>query len=393
MTAPTQSVPSSPQVSQPEFLTDASGVPISANNPMPITGSITVTPAANQRVNAQAGDFVDGSIATLGTEADSAVTNPASTATAIALLKGLITRLGFTLAADNTNELKTSIYGKGAGAAGDTPLLLDASGRPIIGNIVQIGGQAVKLDNTNEQAVSIYGKNSAAGDTPIGVDGAGRLTALLQAVGGTALLADQSNTELRTSIYGKNATAGDLPLLLDSSGRAIVGNLVQIGGQAPTLDNTSVLAVSMRGKNSTAGDTAILLNSDGSLQNDLRKVAGNAIAPGNNAVPTLNSAATGYVSAYGSNAAALTANTDFLFKWGASGTTQVNHIMIQNNSSVNLLWDLDTATSAGSPVLSNTLGQNTLFLDVQTSTLHIQANGTPNVNGTSSGNIVVRGWL
>lgn len=128
-------------------------------------------------------------------------------------------------------------------------------------------------------------------------------------------------------------------------------------------------------------------------QTNLAQVAGNSVATGNNAVPTLNSASTGYVAAYGSNAAALTANTDYLFKWGAGGTTQVNHIMIQNNASVNLLWDLDTATNAGSPLLSNTLGQNTLFLDVQTTVVHIQANGTPNVNGSSGSNIVVRGWI
>jgi len=129
------------------------------------------------------------------------------------------------------------------------------------------------------------------------------------------------------------------------------------------------------------------------LHFNLKQVGGNAVAPGNNAVPVLNSAATGYVAAYGSNAAALTANTDYLFKWGAGGTTQVNHIMIQNNSSILINWDLDVATSAGSPVLSNTAGVNTLFLDVQTSILHIQGNGTPNVNGTSASDIVVRGWL
>lgn len=345
MTAPQQSVPSSPQVSQPTFLTDASGAPISGTNALPVSASLT--PTANQRVNAQSGDFVAGSVVDLATLLTLAGTP--TDANTVASLMGRLTKIRDllnSLAYDNTNEVKISVYGK-ATAAGDTPLLLDSSGRAIIGNVVQIGGQAVKLDNTNEQAVSIYGKNAAAGDTPI---------------------------------------------LLDASGRVIV-NAAQIGGQAPTLDNTTVLAVSMRGKNSTAGDTALLVNSDGSLQNDLRKVAGNAIATGNNAVPVLNSAATGYVSAYGSNAAALTANTDYLFKWGAGGTTQVNHIMIQNNSSINIQWDLDTATSAGSPVLSNTLGQNTIFLDVQTTAVHIQGNGTPNVNGTSASNIVVRGWL
>jgi hypothetical protein len=106
--------------------------------------------------------------------------------------------------------------------------------------------------------------------------------------------------------------------------------------------------------------------------------------------PAAAAAQTGYVAAYGSNVAALTANTDASFKWGASGTTQVNHVMLQNNTTINILWDLDVATSAGSPLLAP--GQ-TIFFDVQTTALHIQANGTPNLNGTSSGNIVIRGWL
>ncbi|HEX2614003.1 MAG TPA: hypothetical protein VHL10_00800 [Nitrososphaera sp.] len=102
------------------------------------------------------------------------------------------------------------------------------------------------------------------------------------------------------------------------------------------------------------------------------------------------SAQSGYVAAWGSNPAALTANTDASFKWGGSGTTVVNHIMIQNNTALNVLWDLDVATSLGSPVLQP---NQSIFLDVQTTALHLQANGTPNLNGTSGSNIVVRAWL
>lgn len=215
---------------------------------------VTVSPTSNQRVNAQAGDFVDGAVSTIGLKADAAVTNPASSGSVIALLKGLLTRIGTTLGFDNTNELKTSVYGK----------------------------------------------------------------------------------------------------------------------------------------NSAAGDTALQLNSDGSLYGDIRRVAGNAIAPGSNAVPILSSAATGYVAAYGSNPAALTSSTDYSFKWGASGTTQVNHIMIQNNTSTNLNFDLDVAATAGSPLLAP--GQ-TIFFDVQTTVVHLFQAGTPNVNGSSASNVVVRGWL
>jgi len=104
----------------------------------------------------------------------------------------------------------------------------------------------------------------------------------------------------------------------------------------------------------------------------------------------IGSAALGYVPAYASNAAALTSSTDYSFKWGANGLTQVNHVMLQNNTGANINWDLDVAATAGSPILAT--GQ-TLFLDVQTLVLHLFQAGTPNVNGSTGSNIVVRGWL
>lgn len=129
---------------------------------------------------------------------------------------------------------------------------------------------------------------------------------------------------------------------------------------------------------STSGVGAL----DSSVQQVLTQLQGN--------LTVVNSAATGYVAAYGSNPSALTASTDASFTWGASGNTQVNHIMLQNNATINVLFDLDVATSAGSPICAP--GQ-TMFFDVKTTTLHLQANGTPNLNGTSAGNIVVRAWL
>lgn len=94
-------------------------------------------------------------------------------------------------------------------------------------------------------------------------------------------------------------------------------------------------------------------------------------------------------AAYGSNAAALTATTDYSFKWGTGGNESVNHIMLQNNSGADLHWDLDTAATAGSALLPS--GQ-TLFIDVTVTVLHLYAAGTPNVNGSSANNIVVKGW-
>lgn len=109
-----------------------------------------------------------------------------------------------------------------------------------------------------------------------------------------------------------------------------------------------------------------------------------------NNVPLVGVAARGYVPAWTSNGTALTSSVDFPFAWGANGTTLVNHIMLQNNTASALNWELDTPANAGSPSLA--AGQ-TIFLDVQTGVLHLYQAGTPNVNGTSSANVVVRAWL
>ncbi len=153
-------------------------------------------------------------------------------------------------------------------------------------------------------------------------------------------------------------------------------------------DNTNELKASLYGKNSAAGDTAIGVDSSGFVLTH-QKLGGSDLSV-SNPMPGLVVAQSGYVAAYGSNAANTTGGSDYSFKWGASGNTQVNHIMLQNNTGANINYDLDTSTSAGSPVLAT--GQ-TIFLDVQTSTLHLQSASNQNVNGTSASNIVVRGWL
>jgi hypothetical protein len=130
---------------------------------------------SNQRVNAQSGDIADGAIVTLGQESDAAW-NLSGNATVIALLKKLDLLLQY-LGYDNTNELKTSLYGKSnGGAAGDTPLLLDAQGRPLI-NLSQLNGNTPQLDGagSNRLGVSLYGGQSAAGDTYIAADSSNRL--------------------------------------------------------------------------------------------------------------------------------------------------------------------------------------------------------------------------
>lgn len=120
-------------------------------------------------------------------------------------------------------------------------------------------------------------------------------------------------------------------------------------------------------------------------------MANNGLLPADgNSTPMQGIGQQGGVQPLSTNAAALTANTVYLFKWGPSANQQVNHLMIQNNATVSVNFELDNEVSAGSAVI---LPGQTLFLDIQTIVLHLLANGTPNVNGSTAGNIVVRGWL
>jgi hypothetical protein len=98
------------------------------------------------------------------------------------------------------------------------------------------------------------------------------------------------------------------------------------------------------------------------------------------------SAVAGYVAAAGGNPTATTGGSDT--SW--SFASKVNHLLIQNNTTANVQFDLDTATSAGSPLLYP--GQM-LLLDVKCTAVHLLTAANQNINGTTAGNIVIRGWL
>lgn len=168
-----------------------------------------------------------------------------------------------------------------------------------------------------------------------------------------------------------------------------------LGLYDPTSHKVVAAQASTTSTDSTTGVVSAVLNSSGGGGGGgggtTNITQWNSATPGvSNPVFTAPVAQQGYVAAYGSNAAATTGGADYLFKWGVGGTTQVNHVMIQNNTGANVQWDLDTATSSGSPVLAT--GQ-TIFLDVQCTILHLLSAANQNVNGSSSSNICVKGWL
>ncbi len=300
-----------------------------------LTVNATVTPSANQRVNAQSGDFVDGAIATLGSQSDTSATSDTGTFSLIALFKRALTKL--TSIVTNTSNIPAQ--GQAAMAA-SLPVALASNQSAIPANI-QAQGTALNADGSGNLKVAQQGNVTEANSASI-----------------------STNTSNTSTVLGATTDA------------------------AVTGDSAGTISAKQRGLTKILADVWDSVNH--LFHFNLKQVGGNAIAVGNNAVPILTSAATGYVSAYGSNAAATTATTDYSFKWGAGGTTQVNHIMLQNNTGANIQWDLDTAANAGSPILAT--GQ-TLFLDVQTTALHLYTAGAQNVNGSTAGNIVVRGWL
>lgn len=83
-------------------------------------------------------------------------------------------------------------------------------------------------------------------------------------------------------------------------------------------------------------------------------------------------------------------NSDVAVKFGSAGNLIANHVMIANNTAINVVYELDANTSGGSDILAP--GQK-IFLDIQCAAVHLQAASAQNINGSAAGNIVVRGWL
>ena len=253
------------------------------------------------------------------------------------------------------------------------------------------GGPAVTSAGNSIAPVSIYAKDGndltqgATIDSATTGDTAGSISAKLRGL--TKIFADVwDNINHRLKVDGSGVTQPVSGTFWQTTQPVSASAL-----PLPTGASTAAKQPALGTAGSASGDVLSVqgIASMTPLAANVSQVNGTALSNAN-PVPTLVTAQTGYVSAYGSNPATTGTNTDVAFKWGAGGTTLVNHIMINNNSGANINYDLDVATSAGSPVLAT--GQ-TVFFDVQTTAVHIQAASSYNLNGTSSGNIVIRGWL
>lgn len=224
---------------------------------------------------------------------------------------------------------------------------------------------------------------------------------LAQLVTNTAdLLADGDNLATIATNTSTTATNTGTTATQATSLNTVLGTTTDT---AVTGDNNGTIKAALRGLGKILND--IWDSANHLFHANIKQVGGSALALGQAAmaaslpvaiasdqstVPVLTSAAQTPVAAWGSNANALTASTDYAFKWGGSGTTVVNHVALQNNTASDLNFAFDEAASLGTFVLK--AGQ-LLFMDVKTAAVHLFQAGTPNVNGNTGSNVVIRGWL
>lgn len=259
-----------------------------------------------------------------------------------------------------------------------------ASGSTDVGNPVKTGG----VYNASPQTLTTGQRSDtqmdASGNTLVSEKNSAAILADLA----TLAAAVSGGKMLTTETYSASILA-DLATLAGaiSTGRMLITppsntNVTEVNSASILSDLATIASAISGGRMLTTPTNNASVN--------LTEVNGAALST-SNPVPVNSVAIAGEVALYGSNPTALTANTDAAIKWGASGTTAVNHIEIYNGWTGNVNVRLDAATTAGSAVIAP--GQ-TKFYDVAgTLAVHLQANGTPNLNGSSSGNIVVTGWL
>ncbi len=238
---------------------------VSAANPLPV--SATVTPAANQRVNAQANDFLTGSIVDLLTLLTLAGTP--TDANTVNSLMGRLTKIRDLL---------------------NATLTVSASG------------------NFNSASVGTDGSAIPGSSTLIGASDGANLQQLL--------VESASNRNLRTAIYN-----GANELSVNSAGQAQVEDIEQSG----------YIALSSPPSTTNAGsDTPLTFSS------------------------------------------------------------QVNRVIIQNNTSANVNYAFDTSASAGSMLL---VPGATLIYPKKCTVLHLFTAAAQNINGSTAGNIVALGAM
>lgn len=95
----------------------------------------------------------------------------------------------------------------------------------------------------------------------------------------------------------------------------------------------------------------------------------------------------GIIAVYTSNATTTGVNTDTPFKWGTTGTTIVQRIILSNETGADVRYELDAAATANSLRLKDGV---VLFLAQPTAVVHFFTAASQTIN--QAGGIMIRGY-
>ena len=121
---------------------------------------------------------------------------------------------------------------------------VDSSGRLIVGNLAQIGGATPQIDNSHELGVSLYGKGSgAAGDTPLLLNSDGSAQIDIRKVLGAAMSVNNPLISADLIRYALiNGTLYSLGMTASSTGASSAA-IALFGGAGGISKNTLIVSV------------------------------------------------------------------------------------------------------------------------------------------------------
>lgn len=309
----------------------------------------TVPAVANQRVNAQAGDFVDGAIATIGAQSDTSATSDTGTFSLIALFKRALTKL--TSIVTNTGNIPAQGQ---ATMVASLPVVIasNQSAVPISGSItatnpsVGADGSAIPTSST------LLGASDGTNLQPLQVDGSKNLKVVQQGnVTEVNSAAIQTNTGNAATVLGATtdaAVTGDnsgtanahlrgltkiLADIWDSVNHLLHTDVKQVGGSALALGSTT----------SASSIPVVIASDQGNLPGNVKQLNGTTVstntgtADGGTQRMVNAGAATGTKSNIASSASSVTI---------LAANTSRKGAMIYNDSTQVLYLDLSGGTAS-----------------------------------------------
>lgn len=397
-----------------------------------IAGAVSSSKMATK---AASGDFADGAIITLGTQADAAW-SLSGNATLEAIAKKIALLLNATLTVQQSDlsatgtisaaqpvintpvsnatvqlavgqgqsTWKAQLLAGGGGFTSGTTIVADKS--PDGGTTWYSASFVVTGASPNTPASSVVGpgplqlSGNVAGVTHVRIrcnvlNSTETIAVTLRASVGLAEVGLLAPLPVGSNLIGGvNVvdSAGTNKLAVDSSGR-ITGIIQAVAGTALAADQSNTeLRTSLYGKNSAAGDTAVSVDSSGRLNVDIAAIT--AALTQANQVPVSSAAQQGALTlTVTSNSGTFTNNLDNTITFSGNATA-ARRIRIQNESSGVIYWETDATASTGSSSLAAPAANavSVEWIAVQCTTLHIwvPSGGTTTLNG--SGGVKVKAY-